>query len=630
MKGSYSSRPGGRTRPGLLLIAPLIGAAGALSAAEASLAIGSPVAYEGQTVALHLTVVNPDGRVGRPQIQAVPGLTIRGPGGPSQRMHIVNGQQTEALTFQYEVEPLAGQKGTFTIGPATVPQQGGTALRTNAVTLRVAKRPAGDGIRLAATVSPADGPVGATFRVQYTIYYSGEPYEGDDDAFSFFQERRRPFGLSGADLPILSLSGVKITPAPPIEGTEATMIRFQNGMQVPFQQGFEEDEQGYGYRTIAFAFDVVPLTTGTIEIPPASVSMLLAREGIVRDPFGRARRGIQGVQHSAKSEAAAYRVRDLPSEGRPPGFAGAVGKYQVDVKASPTEVDAFAPITLEVRVSGDGLIEELKPPAWSEVASLTRDFDVSTDVDSGKVEGKTKVFRQVIRARSEKVTEIPPVPFPYYDPASGKYEVASGKPIPIKVRAVKTVGADEAIPSARWRPDEKALPARAAPSIVDQAGIGANFAEIGSTRAALDAREVVLSPEFLGAVGGPPAALGLLALAIRLRRRDPRARVRQKALSCARAALSRGDIGWEDASRAYQGYFRDRLGLPAGEITPADLGGELERRGVPARLRDDTARILDRLLAGRFGGAGAEPGDAAREAMGILEEVERCGLEEAR
>jgi hypothetical protein len=616
--------------PRLLLIAAALAPAAAAPAAEASLAIGSEIAYEGDAVPLQLTVVNSEGRVGRPQLPAVPGLTFRGPAGPSQRTHIVNGRKTQALIFQYEVEPLAGQKGTFTIGPAAIAQGAGAPLATNAVTLRVAKRPP-EGVRLSAAVSPAGGPVGATFRVQYTIRYSGTPYEGDGDDFfgGFFRDRQRPFGLTGVDLPFLNLSGVRIAPARALEGAEATTVRFQNGMQVPFQQGFEEDEEGHGYRTIAFAFDVVPLTTGTIEIPPASVGMLLAKEGVVRDAFGGVQRVTRGIQFSAKSEAAAYRVRDLPPEGRPPGFAGAVGRYQVDVKASPTEVDAFAPITLEVRVTGDGLIEELKPPAWSEVPSLTKDFDVSADVDSGKVEGKAKVFRQVIRARSEKVTEIPPVPFPYYDPAAGRYEVAAGEAIPIKVRAVKTVGADEAIPSARWRPDEKSTPQRAAPSIVDQAGIGANFAQMGAARAALDPREVVLSPPFLAAVGGPPAALGLLALALRLRRRDPRARLRERALARARAALSSGEAGWEDVSGAFQGYFRDRLGLPPGEITPGDLGGELERRGAPAALRGEAVRLLERSLAGRFGGEAVEPRALAGEALRVLGEVERCGLGEA-
>jgi hypothetical protein len=542
-------------------------------------------------------------------------------------MHIVNGQQRQALSYQYEVTPLAGQKGTFTIGPVTVPQAGGGSLATNTVSLRVAKKPP-EGIRLSATVAPAGGPVGAAFRVQYTIYYSGTPYDGNGDDFfgGFLRDRQRPFGLSGVDLPILNLSGVRITPARALEGAEATTIRFQNGMQVPFQQGFEEDEQGLGYRTVAFAFDVVPLTTGTIEIPPAAVGMLLAKEGLVRDVFGRTSRGIQGVQFNAKSDAVSYRVRDLPSEGRPPGFAGAVGKYQVDVKASPTEVDAFAPITLEVKVSGDGLIDELKPPAWAEVPSLTRDFDVSSDVDSGKVEGKAKVFRQVIRARSEKVTEIPPVPFPYYDPTSGRYEVAAGKAIPIQVKAVRTVGADEAIPSARWRPDEKAFPGKVAPSIVDQAGIGANFAEIGTARTPLDPREIMLSPPFLAAIAGPPVAFGLLAFTLRLRRRDPRARLRERALARARAVLSSSTIGWEEASRAFQGYFRDRLGLPPGEITPGDLGHELERRGAPAEIRGETVRLLDRLLAGRFGGEAAEPRAVAGEALRILTDVEQGGL----
>ena len=92
---------------------------------------------------------------------------------------------------------------------------------------------------------------------------------------------------------------------------------------------------------------------------------------------------------------------------------------------------------------------------------------------------------------------------------------------------------------------------------------------------------------------------------------------------------SSSTIGWEEASRAFQGYFQDRLGLPPGEVTPGDLGRELERRGAPAELRIETVRLLERLLAGRFGGGAADPRAVAGEALRLLSDLERLGLKEA-
>jgi len=44
----------------------------------------------------------------------------------------------------------------------------------------------------------------------------------------------------------------------------------------------------------------------------------------------------------------------------------------VEVKATPVEVDEFEPINLEVRVKGQGILEDLPPPAWTEVEALTK------------------------------------------------------------------------------------------------------------------------------------------------------------------------------------------------------------------------------------------------------------------
>ena len=326
----------------------------------------------------------------------------------------------------------------------------------------------------------------------------------------------------------------------------------------------------------------------------------------------------------ASTEDYTYTVRDLPEEGRPPGFSGAVGKFQIRVKATPVEVDSFAPVNLEVRVFGDGILEDLKPPVWTEVESLTKDFDVSTDVDSGKMEGREKVFHQVIRPRSGKVTQIPPIPFPYFDPSSGKYQVARSEPIPIKVRAVETAEVDSAISKARAAA-QPSSPSRAqASSIVEQRGIGANFEEIGSARASMDPQEEILSAPFLAAVLAPPLILLALHLTLKASKRDPRLRAKDRALKQASRQLSQAGLGSDQAAQAYQEYFRERLGLPGGEITPTDLTSELARHRVPLELCAAATRLLERLLASRFGGGGEGAEKLTKEALKTLAEIHPC------
>jgi hypothetical protein len=594
----------------------------AMNAAEVTLELESPIAWPDTSVTLQVKISDPGRGMGSPQLSPVPGLEIRGPSRPSRQSFMVNGRGSEFYVYAFEVAAAGGRTGKFTIGPVTIPRQGLTALQSGTVELVVAKKPP-PGIQFGCELQPATGPIGAPFKLIYTVYYSGEPAGGDDDFFSF--QRQNPLGLTVLDFPVLQLSTIKLKPIRAIENADATKVGIKNSTEILLQRSFAE-KNGLGYMTLVIAFEVTPFTTGPIEVGGANVAMSLKTGGteVRRDVFGTPVRVAKVESFQEKCPDTEYNVLPLPEAGRPVGFTGAVGRFKVAVRASPTEVDAFAPITLEVRVTGQGLLETLKPPAWSEVESITRDFDVSTDVDSGKVEDGAKVFRQVIRPHGEKVTAIPAIPFPYFDPQAMKYQVALSESIPIKVRAVKTVGGDEAIPSPRATPDA-VNPARQAPvsSIVERAGIGANFTEVGQPRPALDPRDEVLAPPFVATVAAPPCLLGLVALVLRLRRKDPASKRRSRALAKALAALSPGSDP-SAVAQVCEGYFRDRLGLPPGELTPADLAAALERAGAPSTARIAATELLEQAHAARFGGGGDASGALQAHATGVLKEIEQC------
>jgi hypothetical protein len=598
-----------------------------LLAMDVSLQLGSPFTWTGEPVVLQVSVTNPERGIGDPDLPAVPGLAVRGPSSPVHQTQNINGQRSSSITFQYLITPLEGKTGKYTIGPIKVPRAGGASAQSNSVDLQVYRKPP-PGIRFSAAVTPSGGPVGAVFKVVYTVYYAGDPY-GREEGFNPFSglPQPTPFGLIGLDLPLTKLQGVRVKPVPANPGAEQTAVQLPDRSQVIVQESFAEDDQGYGYKTLLFAFEVVPLTTGSIQLGSGSVALRMktGRMKVVRD-LVFSERVPELADYKAATEEAVYAVRELPEEGRPPGFSGAVGRFQVSVKATPLEVDAFAPVSLEVRVSGDGILEDLKPPAWTDVESITKDFEVSTDTDSGKVEGKEKIFRQVIRPKSEKVTQIPPIPFPYFDPALEKYQVARSEAIPIKVRAVKTAGVEKAIPAARSLPSPSSRPGPS--SIVEQQGIGANFEEIGSARPSMDPQEEVLSAAFLAVVIAPPLILLALHAILKALKRDPRLRAKDRALAMASRELSKGGMDADQIAQAYQEYFRARLGLPAGEITPSDLSRELARNRVPQELRASAACLLEQLLAGRFGGGGAGGGNGREklqgDALSTIKEVHRC------
>ncbi len=616
-----------RSSGSVILISALWGAltaAAACAGAEVEISLGSSLAWIDTPVTLEVKISNPERGMGAPRISPVAGLEIRGPMGPQARSIIQNGRSSVYVTYVYQLTPLRGKTGKFTIGPVSVPRQGGSPLQSGTVELLVSRRPE-PGVLMECAVLPETGPIGAPFRVVYTILYSGDAGDGDDDGFGSFFSRGSNLGLTGLDLPILQLSSVKLKPIRVKEGEEASTVRIGNQAEIYTQHGFSEKE-GFGYLTVIFGFEVTPFTTGAVRVGGATATLRLktGKTTVARSIFGEPVRVPEVKDFKASCPEATYQVRPLPEEGRPSGFTGAVGRFAVAVKASPTEVDAFAPIALEVRVTGQGFLEDLKPAAWTEVESLTRDFDVSTDVDSGKVDGSAKVFRQVIRPRSEKVKSIPALPFPFFDPALGKYQVALSQPIPITVRAVKTVGGDEAIraPTAT-EPALRSQPAPVVPSIVEKAGIGANFDAIGDTRAALDPREEVLSGPFLAVIACPPALIALLAVLRKLRHKDPAMKRRAQALARALSVLS-SESSAPSTAAACEGYFRERLDLPPGEVTPGDVAEALTRRGLPDPLRRSASDLLERVHASRFGGARETANELASQAARVLREVDKC------
>ena len=132
-----------------------------------------------------------------------------------------------------------------------------------------------------------------------------------------------------------------------------------------------------------------------------------------------------------------------PAEGRPPSFAGAVGRFAFSVTAKPREVAVGDPITLTLAIDDRSLpatdLALLKPPALDADTTLTADFRVAGDPPAGLVNRRRKTFTQTIRAKNEDVAAVPPIPFSYLDPQTRKYVTISSDPISLRVLPAATL-----------------------------------------------------------------------------------------------------------------------------------------------------------------------------------------------
>jgi hypothetical protein len=600
-------------------------------ASEVRISLSQPISY-GEAVRLSVEVVNPESGVGQPQLGPLESFEVRGPAGPSRQFTSVQGRTRNAFVYEYLITPSSGRTGTFNIGPVTVARRGKEPLVSNVVQLRVFRRPE-PGVLIRCELSAPRGRIGEPFRVTYKVCFPSQPAERRRDSFEFGFDRN-DLPLQALSFPLLKQAGVFATSAVAYPDQPPSSLRLE-GQLIHFQESFLVVD-GAGYQALLFAFDVLPLRAGPIDAGKATASMRLqtGQVAVRRDILFGDTHVAEVKTFTGEGESVVYEVDPLPAEGRPPGFTGAIGRYAISVETADTEVDAFAPVRLMIRVSSrlpegigaanaERFLGELQPPSWGEIEALRRDFDVAGDVDSGRVEGGAKLFQQTIRPRSEKVAQIPPIPFPYYDPWLKKYVVARSEPIAIKVRAVKTVGGDDAILSPRSASVPGPAPAPSPAPILEQKGVASNFREIGPLAPSLDPRRSLWRLPFLLALAVPPAFFLALALALKLAERDPARVASQRAFSRARAALAAAEDE-EAVSRACQDYFRERFQLPPGELTPAQLEIEMERRRIDPAAAGRARELLERLLACRFGGGGASARELAASSLEVLREIERA------
>ena len=107
------------------------------------------------------------------------------------------------------------------------------------------------------------------------------------------------------------------------------------------------------------------------------------------------------------------------SAGRPADYRGAVGTYHIATVANPTNVKAGDPIDLldwHLRHRADGIGRRRR--RWPSCLTLTDDFKVPNEPLAGFVKDDANYSRRTIRPRKAGITQIPAIPFSYFDPAT--------------------------------------------------------------------------------------------------------------------------------------------------------------------------------------------------------------------
>ena len=152
------------------------------------------------------------------------------------------------------------------------------------------------------------------------------------------------------------------------------------------------------------------------------------------DPFFTLPFGGLMEQHEidVKSDPVSLEVKALPA-GAPPTFSGAMGSFSMTAEANPKRVQIGDPITIKAAISGRGNFDRMDAPELSDERGWHKyppSSNFKQDDDVG-ISG-TKTFELVV-SPNEKLTNVPPLAFSYFDPVKEKYVTLHSEAVPLMV-----------------------------------------------------------------------------------------------------------------------------------------------------------------------------------------------------
>ena len=335
----------------------------------------------------------------------------------SSSTSFVNGKRTSSFNLTFTYTLMANKEGTFTIPPASIKVDGDTYTS--------------NGVRI--TVLPADEPDDASAANQ--SHNTGTTREtnsvGAENIFLRTLVSKTTVHEQEAILLSYKLyfAGVDVA-----QFTNNTRIpEFKGFLKQEFESGEIQTElehyNGRSYQTaVLYRTLLFPQRSGDIAIEPAQFEAVLRvqNRAQVRSIFDDFFNSYTTATKPLTAPGVTIHVESLPA-GKPAGFSGGVGQFNISSKISNTELQANEAVTLTLTIQGTGNMKLLKTPAidWPEGfevydPKVTNNFKNTNSGVSG-----TKTIECLAIPRAGGTYTIPPVLFSYYDTQAETYRTVS-------------------------------------------------------------------------------------------------------------------------------------------------------------------------------------------------------------
>ncbi len=354
------------------------------------------------------------------------GLQVLSGPNVSTSMESINGKTTVSNSFSYIL--MATTEGEFSIGSATITVSG-YKTSTNPIRIRVTK----------GTLPPRGGN-----QQQQQNGADNSIIQGNsaDLAKSLFIKAivDKPTVYQGQQLTLsfriytrVGIEDSRVDKVPDLTGFWNEDIKNQQG-QV---QWHVETYKGLKYNAADIKQTILfPEHSGNITIDPMEMTLLVRQpvhsNDIMDQMFGGS---FKEVKYQAKSAPVVIHVKPLPDAGKPVGFAGAVGTFNMDASIDKTELKANEALNYWVKVTGAGNIKLLKTLNTGFPLDFEKYDPKIQDTITERADGVSgrRIYNYLLNQRHQGEYTIDPVKFSYFNPATNRYVTLTSKPYKIKV-----------------------------------------------------------------------------------------------------------------------------------------------------------------------------------------------------
>ena len=475
--------------------------------------------------------------------------------GPSQSISQswVNGNASFSQSYSYIVKPL--KKGEFLIPVASIKLNNKTLTSKPIKVIvldpvEIPKDPndpnyiAQQNVHLVAEISKSSPYVGEGIYVEYRLYVSQN----------------------------ISVRDFSYTDSPQYNGFWNQDIKIRG---LTTQNGTYNGEQ-YRYVVLQKAL-LIPTKSGKLTIDPIKMDIVIGVPTGRGDFFGNPI--VKNVTKSFASAKKFIRSKELPIEGKPESFNGAVGDFNFMVSSSKNILKSNETATVSVKVTGNGNLKlfelpEIKTP--SELEVFTPEQKEKITINSRGIKGSvTKNYTVVPQFKGKY--KIPSTEFSYFDLKEKKYVRLTSEDIFVDVLEGKELVTDSDV----------ALNAKK-----DIVVTGANFRYIQTSSAFSLANEsgfytskfyylILILPLLFIPIGIVIAkrndARNNDVLGNKLRKAD---RLAKKYLSEAKKQLGAKEAFYVALEKALHNYLKAKLRIETSDISKEKITELLKRKSV--------------------------------------------------